>query len=210
MAYPITKHFIFPLASLWFRNIKGLENLPRKRGFIIAANHSSYMDHFALGYAIIYKLDKKLHFLAKKEHFGDPLQKIWHTYAAAIPIDREAGGKEALRLAIDALKQNKVIGIYPEGTRSLTGKIQRAKTGIARLALQARVPVVPVGLIGMFDVLPKGKWVPGFKSGRAIIGKPLIFEKHYNKPITKKLLRQVTTTIMKEIARLSHQKYPFN
>ena len=210
MVYPLAKHFVLPPVRLWVREIKGVENLPREQGFIITANHSSYLDHWGLGYPVVYCLNKKLHFLAKKEHFDNLFERIWHTYAGAIPLDREAGGKEALKRAIESLKEGKVIGIYPEGTRSLTGKMQRAKTGIARLALEAKVPVVPVGLIGMFGILPKGRWVPRFKTAKVAIGKPMSFEKHYGKPITKRLLREITTTIMKEIARLSHQRYDFD
>ena len=69
-----------------------------------------------------------------------------------------------IKSAIKALKQNKTIVIYPEGPRTLTGKINHAKTGVARLALDAKVPVLPVGLIGTFKILPKGKIIPRFRN----------------------------------------------
>ena len=210
MVYPIEKMTIFPIARLWIKKINGLENVPKNKSFIIAANHSSYMDHFVLGYIVIPHLDKKLHFLAKKEHFDSIFQRMWHNYAGAIPIDRQSGGKRALNSAVRALKEGKIIGIYPEGTRTLTGKLQRAKTGIARIALLSKTPVLPIGLTGTFEILPKGKYIPRMKRVVMGIGKPVHFDKYYGKPMTKMLLREITTKIMKEIAKLSNQKYDFD
>ena len=209
MVYPILKVTVLPLVSNWIKKINGLENVPKNGPFIIAANHSSYMDHMVIGAVLLPYLNKKIHFLAKKEHFDGIAQKSWHSYVAAIPVDREKGGDEALQQAVKALKQEKIIAIYPEGTRSMNGKIQKAKTGIARLALLSKAPVVPVGLVGTFDILPKGKYVPKFKRAIINFGKPLYFEEYANKKINKQIINKVTVSIMKEIARLSNQKYNF-
>ncbi len=209
MAYPIVKRIIFPTVSLWIKEINGISNIPKQGPFIIAANHASYLDHYIMGCLIIPRLNKKLHFLAKKEHFDNFLKKAWHTYGGAIPVDREKGGKQALEKAVKALNEGEIIGIHPEGTRSLTGNLQKAKTGVARLALLAKVPVIPVGLIGTFEIMPKGKYIPKLKRATVNIGKPIHFPKYYNKKINKRMLREATTKIMKEIARLSKQKYNF-
>jgi 1-acyl-sn-glycerol-3-phosphate acyltransferase len=209
MVYPIGKRIIPPIIRLWIKKVNGLENVPKDRNFIVAANHESYMDHFFILCTLVPYLNKKIHFLSKKEHFDNPLKAAWHKYAGAIPLDRQAGGKKALRWAIKALKQGKIIAIHPEGTRTLTGKLQRGKTGIARLVLAAHVPVLPIGIIGTFEILPKGKYIPKFKKGVVNIGKLMYFDKYYNKGITSKLLREITDKIMKEIARLSKQKYEF-
>ena len=74
----------------------------------------------------------------------------------------------------------------------------------------SKSPVIPIGLIGTFQILPKGNYVPKFKRATINIGKPMYFDKYYKRPITKRLLREVTTEIMKEIARLSSQKYEFD
>ena len=150
MVYLITKLTIIPLVKLWVGKVNCIENLP-KGAFIVAANHASYMDHLIIAGYIISHLNKKVHFLAKKEHFDNIFKKAWHTYAGAIPLDRKKGGKEALIWAVKSLKQGKIIAIHPEGTRSLTGKLQKAKTGVAKLALKAKVPVIPIGLIGTFE-----------------------------------------------------------
>ncbi|MBI2541928.1 1-acyl-sn-glycerol-3-phosphate acyltransferase [Candidatus Woesearchaeota archaeon] len=207
MAYFLTKLTIIPLVKLYVGKANGLENLPKKGAFIAAANHASYMDHMIIASYLISHLNRKVHFLAKKEHFDNMFKKAWHNYAGAIPVDREKRGKKALKLAIKALKEGKIIAIHPEGTRTMTGKLQEAKTGVARLALSAKVPVVPIGLIGTFEMLPKGKYIPKFRRAAMNIGKPIYFDGYHNKKVNKKELRKVTTKIMKEIAKLSNQKY---
>lgn len=209
MVYPIGKRIVFPIVKLWIKEINGIENIPKKGPFILAANHASYIDHFVLGYLIIPFLNKKLHFLAKKEHFDNIFKKAWHTYAGAIPIDRQSGGKEALKWAVKALKEGRIIAIHPEGTRSLTGKLQEAKTGTARLTLATKAPVIPIGLIGTFEILPKGKYIPKLKRAAMNIGKPMYFPEYCNKKINKRVLREATNKIMKEIAKLCRQKYNF-
>jgi len=209
MAYPIAKWIIPPVTKLWLKEVNGLENVPRGKPFIIAANHESYIDHFFILCTLVKVLNKKAHYLAKKEHFSNPLKAIWHKWAGAIPIDRQAGGEEAVKWAIKALNQGKIIAMHPEGTRTLTGKLLKAKTGIAKLALAAKVPVLPVGIIGAFEILPKGKYIPKFKRARMNVGELMYFDEYYGRKVTKKLLRDVTDKIMKEIAKLSDQKYEF-
>ena len=198
------------IANLWIRKVRGMKNIPRnKMGFIAATNHASYIDHFIFGGTLIHGTGRMIYFLAKKEHF-EGSQKIWHKFLHAIPIDREAGGKEALRKAIKALKEKKMIAIYPEGTRTLTGKLNKAKIGVARLALAAKVPILPVGLIGTFKILPKGKKIPKFRRAEVNIGELMYFDKYYGKEKDYKTLRLISNKIMKEIARLSKQKYNLN
>ncbi len=209
MVYLIAKLTIIPLVKLWVRKVNGTENLP-EGAFIVAANHASYMDHLIIASYVISHLNRKVHFLAKKEHFDNIFKKAWHNYGGAIPLDRQSGDKKALKWAIKALKEGKIIAIHPEGTRSLTGKLQKAKTGVARLALLSKAPVIPIGLIGTFEILPKGKYIPKLKKAVMNIGKPLYFPEYYNKKINKKMLREVTYKIMKEIAKLCKQKYDFN
>jgi len=190
--------------------IIGLENLPKKGPYLVAANHASYLDHIVTSWIVATHTKNKVKYLAKKEHFEGTFQKWWHeNLVNAIPIDRDAGGKEALETAVKELKKGAIIGIYPEGTRTLTGKMQKAKTGIARLVLEAKVPVLPIGLRGTFKVLPKGKNIPKKGKIEASIGKLIYFNDYYKKRVTKKLLRQITNKVMKEIAKLAKQKYEY-
>ena len=209
---PIVEHIIPKIFKIWIDKVTGLENLPKEGSFIIAANHCSYVEHFLISCIVIPYTNKKLHFIAKKEHFDDITQKMWHSlwrrYITYIPIDRDRG-EEALKVAVSYLKKEKILVLYPEGTRSLTGKIQKGKTGVARLILWAKVPVVPLGISGTFEILPKGKKIPKLKKATLNFGKPVYFNKYYDKKITKKLLRMLTDNIMNEIAGLSGQKYKF-
>lgn len=211
MVYPIAKRVIPFLLKPWLGKVSGIENIDRNKGAIFAANHSSYLDHFVIGSALVPRFNKVAYFLAKKEHFDDALQRFWHNYLRAIPLDREKGGAKALVQAVKHLKKGDWIMIYPEGTRTLSGKMNRAKTGVARLALAAHVPVIPMGIINTFKILPKGKNVPklGIKAD-LYIGKPLYFKKYYGKEADKAVLREVTTIIMAEIARLARKKYRFD
>lgn len=210
MVYLIAKRIIPPIMKLWLKKVSGLENVPKNGAFIMAANHASYMDHFVIMSTLVPYLDKKIYHLSKKEYFESLFKRLWHEHWGSVPIDRQSGGKEALMWAIMALKRGKIIAIHPEGTRSPTGKLMKGKTGVARLALKAKVPVIPVGLIGTFEILPKGKYIPKLKKATLNIGKPIYFDEYYKKTVTKKLLRKITTKIMKDIAKLSKQKYNFS
>ncbi len=208
MVYLILRRFLAPIIKFWIKEANGIGNIPKDRNFIIAANHTSYMDHLIIGAIFIKHLNKKIHFLSKKEHFDNVFKRAWHTYAGAIPIDRR-NGKDAIEKAVKSLLEGKIIAIHPEGTRSLDGKLQKAKTGIARIALQSKIQVVPVGLIGTFEILPKGKYIPKFKKSIINIGKPIDFTEYNDIIPNKKILNEITTKIMKEIANLSNQKYDF-
>ncbi len=208
MAYELAKH-VFPfLLQKWTGTCTGIEHIPKSTGAVLAANHASYLDHFIIG-GFVFKV-RTAHYLAKKEHFDSFFQGLWHRYLPAIPLDRESGGQEGLQKAIEHLRKGNLIMIYPEGTRTLTGKMSRAKTGAARLALSAHVPVIPMGITHTFHILPKGKKIPVRGKADLHIGKPLYFDHYYGKENDHATLRKVTTIIMKEIARLSNQRYDFD
>ena len=192
---PIGRKFMELLMKPFIGKVNGLENVPKDKAFILVANHDSYIDHLILGVIFFNYLNKNLHFLAKKELFEGWLKRMFHEWADAIPIDRQAGGEEALKLAIKALKD---------------GKLQRAKTGVARLALAAKVPVLPVGLIGTFEILPKWKKIPKLKKATVNIGKLMYFSEYYGKESDKKTLRLLTTKIMEEIGKLTGEEYNFD
>ena len=209
MLFQIVKRTLMPLSLLLVKDIKGLENIPKKGAFIVAANHVSYLDPVIIP-SIIFKFFKmKVHYLAKKELLGGWTGSIFLAACGntLIPLDREKGGKIALKNALNALKDREIIGIFPKGTRSLTGKLQKGKTGVARLALAAKVPVVPVGIIGTFDLMPKGKLFPKFrKKVKVSFGKPIYFDKYYGRQ-NKSIFKKVTTIVMEKIADLSNQEY---
>lgn len=209
---PIARHIIPLLLQPWIRNITGLEHLPKQGGLIIASNHSSYLEHFLITSIVVPYMNRKLYVLAKKEHHEARLERAWNRllgrYGVQIPIDRSKG-EEALKTAETYLKKGEILLIYPEGTRTLTGKIQRGKTGVARLAALARVPVVPLGIKGTFEIMPKGTHIPRLKKAELHFGRPLYFRQHYGNPFTNAMLREITDAIMREIARLAGQTYAY-
>lgn len=214
MVYPISKLILRPIYKMWLRKVNGLDNIPKNKPFIIAANHSSYFDIFIPPILIVPKLDKKLHAFVNSYYWNNPLTKYFLNMWEEIPVyvGKEKNSKEKNKLALEKalkyLKNNELIMIFPEGKRS-DGKLLKAYTGVAKLVLKAKVPVLPFGIIGSNKVLPKGKFFPRFVRCEAKIGKLMYFDKYYNKKPCDKMLEQVTRNIMKQIAKLISQKYNY-
>ena len=126
-----------------------------------------------------------------------------------LPIDRSGGkaSEDSLNSGLAVLAQDKMLGIYPEGTRSPDGKLYRGRTGVARMILEGQVPVVPVAMIDTEKIMPIGRRIP--KVGRIglIIGKPLDFSRFEGMEGDRFILRSVTDEIMYELHALSEQEY---
>ncbi|MFH0868341.1 MAG: lysophospholipid acyltransferase family protein [Candidatus Woesearchaeota archaeon] len=215
MVYPIAKLIIVPFTRLFIKEVNGIENVTTERPFIIACNHASYFDDFAVPSVILPIIDKKIHFYANSYYFNNYFLRKFLEWGGSIPVDPRKGknrkkiNEKAFQTALNYLKNNEIIGIFPEGTRSVDGRLQQGRTGIAKLALGARVPVLPLGIIGSRKILQKGKFFPRPRRCRINIGKPLYFRKYYHRKPTKKALEGITRIIMKEIARLTGQKYNY-
>jgi 1-acyl-sn-glycerol-3-phosphate acyltransferase len=214
MVYPLTKIFSGIIIKPFTRKVIGKVNLP-KTPFIAAANHASFADDFLLNYHIMYASKRKFRIFVNSRFYKSRLIKAYLDHYNCIPVDvskdvknkekRKKTNESAFKLAIKALKQGYNFHIFPEGGRSSDGKLKKAKLGVARVSLEAKVPVVPIGIIGSHEILPKGKKFPRLKRADIIIGKPLNFEKYNGKDY--KTLEEVTRIIMKEIAKLTNQKY---
>lgn len=213
MVYPIAKWTVTPIYKLWLRKTEGLENIPKNDPFIMAANHSSYYDAALLHSIIIPKINKRVHALVNSHYWENFVTKAFLDWGESIPVfvEKEKGSNEknklAFKKALNYLKNKEIVLIFPEGTRSYDGKLKKAYNGIAKICLEAKVPILPVGIIGSCKVLPKGKILPRFKRCEVNIGKLMSFEKYYNKKINKNLLEEVTRSIMKQIAKLIGQQY---
>ncbi len=153
--------FMGPLLSLLGRpKVEGLEYVPHSGPMILASNHLAVADSFYLCLVV----RRRITYLAKAEYFTGTGLKGWFTrwfYTAAgqVPIDRTDAdsAQNALDTAERILNQGKLLGMYPEGTRSPDGRLYKGKTGLARLALQTGVPVIPVAMIGTNEVNPPGQ-----------------------------------------------------
>jgi len=195
-----------PILRLLFRpKTVGLENVPAEGPVIIASNHESFLDDLLLPLV----LKRRVTVLAKADYFDKWYTSWFFKMAGCVPVRREGGSasRAALQAAIDALDDGKLVALFPEGTRSPDGRLYRGKTGVARIALEARVPVVPVAVIGTFELLPYNKKRPKTGPVEIRFGKPLTFERHYASPADRFVLRSVTDEILYEIMMLSGQEY---
>jgi 1-acyl-sn-glycerol-3-phosphate acyltransferase len=172
----------------------------------VAANHDSYLDPFLIDAALYSKINQKIHWLAMMGRFwkvfGD---KIAHDWIGCVPLDQ--GKKRALNELASFLRKGENVGIFPGGPRSLDGSLTRGRTGVARLVLKTKAPVIPAGLIGTYEIAPRDKIMPRLKRAEVKFGKPIHFDRYYSKRVTKKLLVQITDDVMVEIARLSKKRY---
>ena len=215
MAYPISKWIIPPIYSPWIRKVEGIENIPRDKPFIIAANHSSYFDALLVPVIVAPAINKKIHPLVNSYYWKNPITRFFLDLWESIPVyvskenDAKEKNKTAFEKALSYLKKGELAMIFPEGGRSKDGKLQRAYAGIAKLAIKAMVPVLPVGIIDANKVLPIGKILPSFARCEVKIGKPMSFDKYHGKKPASKILNHITRSIMKEIAKLTNQKYNY-
>lgn len=157
---PRRAYWLGPLIMPFMRSIVGLEHIPKQGGVLIIANHSSYLDHFCLSTITACFLRRHARFVAKKEHFISPFSRWFHSTLGAYPIDRERGGKDALKKTVELLQRGEVVVIYPEGTRTLTGEMGPFLPGVLHIEKMAACPIVPLGISGAFEVWPKHQRLP--------------------------------------------------
>jgi len=144
------------LKIFWQMQVTGIENLPKSGGFIIASNHVSYLDPAVLAAS----LNIKIYFIAKKEVFKYTFFSFIFKKLNVFSVDREIVDIQAFKKAINILREGKVLGIFPEGTRSSNGELQELKLGAIKIAMKTGVPILPVGIIGTHKIYPQGKKYP--------------------------------------------------
>lgn len=191
--------------------VEGLENIPLDGPAILASNHLSFSDSIFLPVVV----PRKITFLAKSDYFNTPGLKgkataAFFKGAGQVPVDRTGGNAStaAITTGVRVLNEGNLLGIYPEGTRSPDGKLYRGKTGVARMALEARVPVVPIAMMNTDKVQPVGRSRPNFGVDVGVkIGKPLDFSRFYGMEDDRFVLRSLTDEIMYKIMEQSGQEY---
>src|SRR3954447_2870976 len=190
--------------------IEGLEHIPARGGAILAGNHLAVADSFLVPLLV----RRRITYLAKREYFIQPgfigwIKKVFITGVGQVPVDRAVGSEAqaALDTAIRLLREGKLLGIYPEGTRSPDGRLYKGKTGVARMALEAGVPVIPVAMIGTDRVNPIGSrmWRP--RKVQIRIGEPLDFSRYAGMAGDRFIERSMTDEIMYALMELSGQTY---
>ncbi len=204
MLYNAFRNIIYFVGKLFLiKEVNGLEKIPKK-GCIIASNHVSYLDPPLIGSVVSKSLNLKVHYLAKIELFKSPLSRALCNSLEAIKVDRGRKDKLWMQKANKYLKKGEMIGIFPEGSRSMDNKIKEGKTGAVRLALASKAKIVPIGINGTYNLLPVDASIPKIKKIVVInVGKPTNYDKYHGRKITKSLLRRLTNNLMKEIKKLT-------
>lgn len=212
MLYWLLKRiFLGPILHALFRPwVKGEENIPEEGAAILASNHLSFSDSFFLPLVI----RRRVTFLAKSDYFTGSglkgrLTAGFFRGVGQLPVDRSGGraSEAALRTGLRVLRRGELLGIYPEGTRSPDGRLYRGKTGVARMALEGGVPVLPVAMIDTEKVQPPGRVVPRIGRVGIVIGEPLDFSRYDGMEDDRLVLRSITDEIMYELMKLSGQEY---
>ena len=212
MFYWVCKYILIgPWLRLLFRpQVEGLEHLPVDGAAILASNHLSFSDSIFLPMVC----RRRITFLAKSDYFTTPgfkglLTRLFMSAAGPVAVDRSGGraSEAALRTGLRVLGTGELLGIYPEGTRSPDGRLYRGKTGVARMALEAGVPVIPCAMINTHEIQPPGRVRPKVMRVRIAIGAPLDFSRYQGMSGDRFVLRSMTDEIMYELMQLSGQEY---
>jgi len=140
----------------WFSlRAEGVEHLPARGPYIIAANHHNYLDGVVLGVTV----PEPIAFLVMPRVYrATPLHPLFHRNIGSIPINLQRPDVGALRRAVAALERGRVVGIFPEGPFSVRGRLERGLPGVAMLALRSGAPVVPAGIAGTYEALAARRW----------------------------------------------------
>lgn len=199
-----------PLIRLLFAaTIIGRRNMPESGGVILASNHLSFFDSVILSLLA----RRPVSFLAKAEYFTGKgfkgwLSRIFFESIDAIPVYRDSASaaQDALDAGLERLVDGEAFAMYPEGTRSLDGRLYRGKTGVAWLALTANVPVVPVALTGTDKIQPVGSRGIRLAKLRVEFGQPMDLSS-YGAASSGKARREATDAIMDAIGAMSGQEF---
>lgn len=182
-------------------SVAGQEAMPPYGPLLVASNHLSLNDAGTL----VVALPRPVVFLAKKELWNKPLGRFYCNAVGAVPLDRERGGGEALRYALQALQQDKAILMFPEGRISAAGGLQAGRTGLAWLALKTQAPILPVAIAGS-EKFPSWRMPIPLARWQVTIGTPFT-PPIVEGPITRPLLNAVTDMVMQRIAALLPENY---
>lgn len=211
MIYELLHPVVTPLATaIWRPEVVGREHVPATGPVILASNHLSFVDSVVIPLTS----PRQVSFLAKSEYFTGTgvkgwISREWFEGVGSIPVDRDdtRAAQASLDLALAHLRAGGAFGIYPEGTRSRDGRLYRGRTGVAWLALEARCPIVPVGLRGTQDIQPVGSRLPRRAKVRVEFGEPIQVEGRFDGMPQGRARRQLTDEVMQRILAMTGQEW---
>ena len=202
--WKFTYHFIHLLIYIITKPLfryKAIDarHIPKKGGAILASNHASYVDPFFVGLGVV----RRINYLAKKELFSNRVTSYFlKNLFRVIPIDREQMDRTTLKTIYRHLRTNEILLIFPEGTRSLDGKLQEAKMGIGMIAYNTQVPIIPVYISGSHEILPRDAKRIHLKQCSVYFGPPVDLDEYYNKQKSKELYKTISENILASIGKL--------
>lgn len=190
----IVKGFANICFHLFYRvDIKGIENIPEKGGAILCSNHIHALD------SVLYvtRIKRMIYAMAKEELFNTKFKNWFMRAMGVFPVKRDSvASEEAIETAIEHLQEGDLLAIFPEGTRNGLAKGVKPKKGVALIALKAKVPIIPMAMLGSFKPFTKIK---------IRIGKSMDVSEYYPKEgekINPRHLITITNTVMDEIVKL--------
>ena len=166
--------FIARMLARCFTRVRAegaIDAIPRDGAVILASNHVSNADAVIIGAWLTPRLGRRIHWLGKREMFDWPFVGWMARGGGVVPVDRGGADAEAFRLAQKVLGAGLVLVVFPEGTRSPTGELQRPKDGLAMLALRSNATIVPIGVSNTDRVWPKGRKIPQGRRPRDVAGR---------------------------------------
>ena len=177
----------------------GVEYIPRRGGFIVAANHASLIDPPIVGSQV----PRQLAAFARKTLWKGGISSWWLDIVGVIPVDRDGGSDiGAIRRVLQTLKQDKGIILFPEGTRTPTGQLQQAKAGVGLMACRTGVPVVPARVFGTFEACGRNRPVRLGTPVSVVFGPPLLATDYDDHSEGKERYQRASDRIMSAIAAL--------
>lgn len=204
-SYWLGRIFFRGLFAICFRwRVYGADHVPRKGGVILASNHASYLDPPLVGAG----LPRDLHYLARESLFRYPVMGAVLRSWNSVPVDRSGGGAAGLRMILDRLLEGGGIILFPEGTRTVDGQLQPARSGIGLTVVKSTAPVVPVRVLGTFEAYGRRHKIPRFRRVSVVYGRPMSFKtlraeaQVCSKARLKEIYQEIADEIMAAIARL--------
>jgi 1-acyl-sn-glycerol-3-phosphate acyltransferase len=176
--------------AMWFRgDVVGTHHIPASGPFLVAGNHVSHLDPPFIGSQV----PRQMRFFARKTLWNTRALGWWMDQVETIPVDREGGDVGAIRKVLQALHENRGVVLFPEGTRSPDGTLQKPKAGVGLMACKTGAPVVPARIFGSFEAFGKGAVVPRFGTRVDVVFGPPITAAEYDDPSAGKERYQVAS-----------------
>lgn len=179
------------LMPLFFIKVKGKQNLKVKGGSVIISHHISNWDPIILGFIVKHK---PVCYMAKEELYKNPIAKKFLLSLHTIPLARNKGDIQAVKAALQAIKAGRMLGVFPEGTRSQTGEILKFQQGAALFALRGKVPVIPVYI--------KGNYKP-FHQIKVYVDEPIMLADYVGNKISGEAIKNATQILQEKITEMS-------